>query len=773
MPNPLLLLYLTLICTLKRLLANNGLCAYIKSMWFYKFNLLLLTLFLLGGTAMMSRGQDDRPPLSPAEFHEQECRRIQQGLEDYSTTTERSTQADFDVTYYDLQFDFRNYTARVIYGSTTIVAKSLAPDLDQFVLDLCTNLIVDSVVCGGNQQSFNHTANTLTAFLDRTYIENETCSATIYYHGTPCNTNIYQSFSWYSRLVGVTVIPAIHTLSEPYGARDWWPSKNIPSDKADSARISITVADTLTGVSNGVLESVTPLPPSSATYTWFEKHPIASYLICANATNYRRYQDWFITQANDSIPIDNYVYPERYNLALASWNVLPAMMAFCTEMYGEYPFADEKYGHTMFNFSGAMEHQCNTSFGRSVTTGQHNYDYLSMHELAHQWWGDEVTLETWPDVWLNEGFACFSEAIWFEHLSGIDAYRNYMNNNLTVTDPSGPVYNPSALFSSNSVYHKGAWILHILRGVVRNDSLFYSMFPLYRSLYAYSNATTEEFLAAASTAYGFDVTPYLYSYLYKTNRPNFEVSYDSGYLDGDTVTVVRIRQTQTDPDTTFRTILDFAFSGTHDTTLTEENSQREEFYRYALGFSPTTLTIDPENWVLKQVTVAQLPPKILNSALDSALVGFPYSDTLVAIGGTHAYAWSLLSGDLPLGLTLSEDGILSGIPETYGSFQFSVLAVDSAEASDSAWLAIEITRPPVPTPWNLTARRIASNSLELRWGGSSPADSFRIYRSTLGDMSDTVLIATVAEKRYIDSILPDSSTSGNARFYFVIAIQNP
>jgi aminopeptidase N len=742
----------------------------------YQSQPLVLLIVLLFLTAIPAHGQDEDVPQSPAEFHEQEWKRVKEGLFDNADLDVRSSQADFDVTYYELNLDLRNYAGRILSGWVTITARSLAPDLSEFVLDLCSAFIVDSVVSGGATQAFTLSANTLTASLDRVYSIDETASLTVYYHGTPCNTNLYQSFTYYSRSVNGNIIPAIHTLSEPYGARDWWPSKNVPSDKADSARISLTVADTLTATSVGVLESMTLLPPSSKTFTWFEKHPISTYLISANATNYRYYQDWYVSQIGDSVPIDHYTYPERYNLALISWSALPQMMQFFAQVYGEYPFADEKYGHSMFNFSGGMEHQCNTSYGRAITNGNHVYDYIVAHELAHQWWGDAVTLDTWPDIWLNEGFATYSEALWFEHLGGPAQYRLYMTNNTSVSDPSGPVYNPSALFSSNSVYHKGAWILHILRGAIRNDSLFFAIYPHYAAENYYSTATTTQYLESASLIAGFDVDPYLHTYLYRTNRPRFQVSFASGFLDSDTLTLVRILQTQTDPDTTFRTRLDLAFGGSHDTTVLVENSEWEQWYRLPLGYTPTILTVDPDNWALKQVTMTAMPLTIINTQLDSGSYNGEYADTLVAVGGTSPFFWNLAAGELPAGMTLWEDGVLSGIPVVYGHFPVTFLVLDSVGSTDTLTLMLDVSAPPIPAPWNLTARMVAADLLELRWGGSSPADSFRIYRATLGDFSDTLCIATIAQKSFTDTLasrIPGDTISVPARYYYVIAIGNP
>ena len=715
------------------------------------------------------------PPANPREFHEQEWQRIVRGL---TTAPEESplasTQADYDALYYHLTIDVRAYSTHMIYGAVEIHARSLAESLDSLVLDLCSDLTVDSVIVGELIRPFLHNGHQLIVALDRIYGVSEVAVGTVYYHGTPCATNLFNSFDYYNRSVGSNAIPSIATLSEPYGARDWWPSKNLPQDKADSVRISIIVADTLTATSNGILESVVELAPDSRVFTWFEKHPIATYLVSLNATNYATFSDWYTALNGDSMPIVHYTYPERLNYAQTSWNVLPAMMDFCADTYGEFPFVDEKYGHTMFRVLGGMEHQCNTSYGRGITNGQHNYDYIVIHELAHQYFGDAVTLETWPDIWLNEGFASYSEALWIEHLSDFEAYRSYMltPGDLGVVDPSGPIYDPASLFNNNTVYHKGAWILHILRGVLRDDSLFFAIVRGYYQRHLYETANTQEFLACASDLAGFDITPYLWTYLYRTNRPHFTVSFGTGVLDGLPRTAARICQTQTDPDTTFQTRLDLEFSDPEDTTVSVINSQWNERYYFDLGWTPDELQVDPLDWVLKSVQSEELPVTVLNTALTAGFESLPYRDTLVAIGGDPPYAWSLLSGTLPPGIVLAANGVISGSSSAVGFFPFSLRVRDMSGISDSVAFTLEIGSSLV-APRELTVYRTALTDITLRWSPVAAADSYYVYRALLPDLSDATRIAVTALAKAQDQLPPSDPDVFIRRFYFVTAVNYP
>ena len=734
----------------------------------------IVVLLLLSLNALAELPQKDSAPLTPLEFHEQECARLKNLLAAEVTRPIASTQADYDALYYDLTLDFRGYYSHTIAGAVDILARSTAPDLSELVLDLCSTLIVDSALCEGTPQSHTSSNNLLHVSLDRTYGVGEMVQVRVVYHGTPCQTNVpYTSVQFYDRPVSSYTVPTEATLSEPFGARDWWPSKNVVADKADSVRVSIIVADTLTATSNGMLESVTTLPPSSRKFTWVERHPISTYLICANATNYTEYRDAYVTLAGDTMPIEHYPYPERLSRAQTSWSVLPAMMSFCAGLFGEYPFLDEKYGHTMFSFGGGMEHQTNTSFGRNITPGSHTYDYIVQHELVHQWYGDEVTLATWPNVWLNEGFATYGEALWFEHTGGFAAYRGYMTTtgNLAVTDPSGPVYNPSDLFNANTVYNKGAWVLHMLRGVVRNDSLFFAALREYRARHAYGNATTQEFLSDVSDVAGYDVTPYLYSYLYQTNRPLYTVSFGSAQVDGALRMVVRLRQTQTNPPATFRTRLDLRFSNGNDTLRTrmEDSLYQQRFY-VRPSFTPTALTVDPDDWVLKQVTSEPLPLTIMNDTLPSASVNAPYEEHLTALNGSLPLQWSAMDNTLPRGLRLSADGTLRGTPQQQGLFSIVLRVADNHAAVDKIVAVLQVFRELQP-PQNLVIYPLATNLMGLCWTAVADADSYRVYRADLSDSGVLQLMMATADTFATDTLVRFDPDSTSRRFYEVHAVR--
>lgn len=740
---------------------------------------LLAIIAIIGGGAAVAQiaGEDTTGLPNPRAFHEQEFERFRQvKLWDEPSAITR-TQSDFDVLYYELFLDLRAYSSHQISGNVIVQSRSLIDGFGEVILDLCSALTVDSVVSANSLCAFSQMNHLLTITLNQSYNTDEIFDVHVYYHGIPCQTNsLFTSILYYDRNVGGALIPSIGTLSEPIGARDWWPSKNDPADKADSVRVSLLVADTLTGTSNGMLESTVTVPPSSRVFTWVERHPISTYLVCANASNYVAYDDWYVSLNGDSMPITHYVFPERLVRAQSSWNTLPSMMSFCAGVFGEYPFLDEKYGHTMFSFLNVgMEHQTASSIGRNMANGQHTYDYVLVHELAHQWFGDDVTMETWRDVWLNEGFASYSEALWVEHLGGQGAYRDYMLNTtqLGVTDPSGPVYDPSALFNSNTVYHKGAWILHMLRGLIRDDSVFFSALRDYRQAHSYSNATTAEFLQEISVCAGFDVTPYLYNYLFLINRPHYVYSFGSGYVHGRSRTVVCLRQAQADPCVFFRNKLDIRLSNWQNTVTRRTDSDvSDPRFFFDLDFEPTQVALDPDDWVLKSVGSEMLPMTIISDTLRYGVVGSYYSDTLIVLDADGSFpVWSLNDGTPPPGLQLSENGVLEGVPGEVGDYHFRVYVSDDAGNSDKWW--IDVTIYPAPAaPQGLSIYPQDDGTVRLFWSPTA-ADSYRVYRSRDFEMIDPEWILTTTDTVAIDTLAPAVGDTSIRRFYHVTSLSGP
>jgi aminopeptidase N len=264
-----------------------------------------------------------------------------------------------------------------------------------------SQMYIDSTKSNGARVSFIWSNDIIRVFLNGTYNNHEPFNVTVYYHGHPLEGGL-QSFDWSSH--GSPSVPVISTLSEPYFAQAWWPCKDLPRDKADSADINITVRSDLIVASNGLLREVVN-HGTTKTYKWHEKYPITTYLIMLAATNYTIFSNWYHPIAGpDSMEVRYYVYPEYLSNAQALYPVTPSMIQFLANTFGEYPFVEEKYGMAHFTWGGAMEHQTCTSILYSWYS-----QWVILHELSHQWWGDYITCHNWHHIWLNEGFASYCE----------------------------------------------------------------------------------------------------------------------------------------------------------------------------------------------------------------------------------------------------------------------------------------------------------------------------------------------------------------------------
>lgn len=392
-----------------------------------------------------------------------------------------------------------------------------------------------------------------------------------------------------------------YTMAEPSDARFWMPCVDTPADKA-TAEIIVTVPAGYVAASNGRLLEATAGSGNTTVWHWKESHPIAPYLVSVTASRFTVSTLPFVRAAGDTVPVQYYVWPADSVECAAYLPAVCAMMGGLSALFGPYPF--DKYGMTAvvpFGYGG-MEHQTITTMNRYLKTDEK----VVVHELAHQWWGDLVTCETWKDVWLNESFATYAEALWEERKGGRSALRHYMHDALEhffygswqggPYDPEGQGFN---LFD-DVVYSKGAWILHTLRGVV-GDTAFFRILDRYRGLYAGSTATTEDLRAVTDTVAGRSMKWFFDEWVYGGGWPVYSSSFT---WSADTLSL-RLSQEQPPSWPTFTVPLQVrAKSATEDTVFTITPGGRVHVAKVYLSFAPTSLILDPDSLVLKQIVTA-------------------------------------------------------------------------------------------------------------------------------------------------------------------------
>jgi aminopeptidase N len=481
----------------------------------------------------------------------------------------------------------RFITGRVaLYILTTAAANT-------FTFDLSNSLVVDSVLFRGNRTTYTHNSNgsvSVTSGINLPAAQRD--SVVFYYHGVPGNTGFG---SFIQDMHSGT--PVIWTLSEPYGAKEWWPCRNGLDDKVDSIDIAIVHPAQYTASSNGVQLGRTT--NGSVAVTRFKhRYPVATYLVAFAVTNYVTFAEQ-VNTGTVNLPVITRVYPESLaDFQAQSYIVLDALQLY-SQQFGEYPFKNEQYGQTQFGWGGGMEHQTN-SFVVSPDR------LLMVHELAHQWFGDKITTGSWQDLWLNEGFATYCSLLYHEWrippATMRDLYRQYRDN--VTSQPGGSVrvsdtLDVNRLFNGRLTYDKGAYLLHMLRWTI-GDSAFF------RGMKAYATDPQLQ--------YGFTRTPVFKRHMETAGNRNLDYFFDQWYAgegfpgfnvewtqNANNWARIRVRQTASLPSVTsfFQVPLEITFRNAQQARKVRLDctTNDQEFWA-EVGFVADTVLVDEDYHLL-------------------------------------------------------------------------------------------------------------------------------------------------------------------------------
>jgi len=674
-------------------------------------------------------GLSQQDYITPSQFHQFEANlkaeRLKDAWETYNQIQRASLydMAEYDVTHYKLEMEIDLVDEYVDSASLTMTARSLIEGLETIELDFVdsiidpvwypdvVNLSIDSVYTSSGQLLFSHENNKVVIELDQAYNTDEEFTITVRYHGHPFATYGYVSgpikflgrglaFGYQNHYFDPSsTIPVAYTDCQPYDSRRWWPCKDSPGDKADSMDIIITVDNPYYCATNGRLVRITELQgsPGRQTFEYKMSYPIYTSVVALAISEYAIWTDWyFYNDHNDSMPIVNHVYPYFLEEAQATWDITPQCMEIYADAFGEYPFINDKYGHSQYENFG-MEHQTCTAM--PSIEWAHSTEYLIIHEMAHMWWGDMITCDKWHDVWLNEGLGTYSEAIYYEGLYGINAYHSHMASLEYFGDRSVYVYDTT--YANNVfnivVYHKGAWVMHMLRGVL-GDELFLNMLRAYGdSEFKYGTITTEEFVNFCNNFTGLNLDEFFDDWVYGIMYPVYAKTtfVEPDLSNGLYWTCLNLAQTQTYGPDVYEMPVDLRFySGTDvilDTTVTN-NLQFQRFVFKTVA-EPDSIAIDPDNWILNSSFDMSWSYHLLPLPLDTADQYAGYQDTIICRGGSESNQFQIVSGALPVGLTLNvETGEIMGIAEEFGEFSFVVKSDDNYSSySDEFEFKIYVT----------------------------------------------------------------------------------
>lgn len=504
----------------------------------------------------------------------------------------------YDVVFHHLNLAVER-TSTAISGSVRTIAVAREP-IDTFAFQLYRTYTIDSII-GAQSYTFSKDSDVVYVPLERIYQPNEKIDISIYYRGTAPAAQSAAIGAGFSNRASPTYGNRITwSLSQPYSAYEWWPCKQSLQDKIDSIKVYVTTDTSNKVGSNGLLKRIVPATTGKHRYEWESNYPISYYLISIAVGQYTEYSYYAKpTQLpNDSILVQNYLYNQlAFTNNKASIEATVPQLEMFSDKFGLYPFYKEKYGHSMAPFSGGMEHQTMT------TQGVFPYDIVA-HELAHQWFGDQVTCATWSDIWLNEGFATYGEYIAEEFLRTDQDRRDKLaeiqnaarntDNSVWVNDTT----DVSRIFNSNSTYQKGAAIVHVLRYQFNNDSIFFAMLRAYQNRYSMKTADIQQFKTVAEEFYGADLTDYFDQWYFGKGYPVYAARWNQI---GNTL-VLSLSQTNGRPAATTRftsAVPVTLKTTTGDTTIRVQPTNVNDTFSLNITRTINTLEVDPQNWILK------------------------------------------------------------------------------------------------------------------------------------------------------------------------------
>ena len=518
---------------------------------------------------------------------------VQLALKGQSVFTDynKLNQKNLDILHYDLNFNLFP-KKNEIKASCTILVKINELKSNKIVLNFYDNMEIEKVLLNNIKAPFSRDSKHL--FISKNDITKDTVSIYIQYSGTPKSLG-FGSFN-FKRFKKE---PVVYTLSEPIFASTWFPCNDIPIDKA-TADIKITNDSSFVSVSNGKLVDIVS-SGGKKTYHWKTVYPISTYLISIFSADYDHFSQKYISlNKQDTMNIEYFSFPEHTKLAKVDFSVNLKVLKYFSSLFGEYPFIKEKYGVAEFLWSlGAMENQTITGIGANFIGGRKFFNDIYIHELAHQWWGDAVTLKTWKDIWLNEGFATYSEALYFEHESGKDALISTLMSKFGEFEGK-TLYNPGIKLFDKIVYNKGAWVLHMLRREIGEEQ-FFQVLRNYYETFKYKNASTEDFKQICENVSQKDLNYFFDQWVYKGKgilKVDYSLESDS-LSDNRFVNKLHITQVQSGYDV-YNFPLDIKFRMQNGESFTKQYRIKTKDTILALNSNSLVWDVvpDPGSWLL-------------------------------------------------------------------------------------------------------------------------------------------------------------------------------
>ncbi len=524
---------------------------------------------------------------------------------------------DYDVKHVFMKLSMNNLNTAMT-GNVTTKATVVASSMNAYVFELNAAVIIDSVFVNGQLLPASGTGVVRTVSLPNAFTQNTAFTSRIVYHGQVTGGGGFFAKGIRTQTSPTWGASVTYTLSESYASRDWWPCKQSLTDKIDSADMWITVPDNCKAGSNGLLQNVTSLPNSKDRYEWKTTYPIDYYLLSAAVSTYTDYSFKIaLPGVADSLLYQNYIYDNPQTLPFWKDEIdsVAGMIQYLSTLFGTYPFYKEKYGHSMAPLGGGIEHQTMTTLGTLGTT-------LTVHELGHQWFGDHVTCGTWSDIWLNEGFASYIEYLYVDHFRSANAAFNYMADvhDNVLSEPDGSVYvidttDENRIFDARLSYDKGSAVIHTLRFLVDNDSLFFAMLRGYQSQFAFSTATTAQFNQYCSAFIGKSLDTFINQWILGEGYP----VYNAAWAQSGNDVFIRLNETTTANIPFFFSPIEIKLTGAQGDTIVRLNHMAQgQVFNVQWSKPVAQIAIDPNNWLLNKVSGISNDPTLDVTSISAA-----------------------------------------------------------------------------------------------------------------------------------------------------------
>lgn len=545
----------------------------------------------------------------------EDCAYIKESKKDLhgvkSLTAIEEVQANkYDVHFYQLDLAMTNLNTSVS-GTAAIHATSLEI-LDSVVFELFPTLTISEIRLNGIITPYNRTNSVLKIPINAP--ANFSFIVEVDYGGIPPNpgTNPFGGSGVTSSYVAAIANRVTWTVSCPFLAHEWFPCKQILRDKADSCAVNITAPSTCKVGSNGLLENVIDLGNGTTRYEWKHRAPILYYLIFASIAPYVEYNLYAHPAQipGDSVLIQNYVYGSAATLpaVLAQCDLLPDFVELFSDIFGLYPFHEEKYGHCFAPLGGGMEHQTMTTIGVSDKR-------ITAHELGHEWWGDDVGIASFSDVWLSEGFATYSEYVMYENRYPAERAALLNGWHGTVKGSAGgsvwftDTLNISRIYNSRLTYKKGGSIIHTLRHIVNNDALFFQTLRDFQFQFHDSVAVGLDVKNTFEMSTGIDLTNFFEEWYFGEGFPTYSARWNTNGND----LILEVSHTSSMPSVTptFTNPLEVSFSrnGLSDTTMRFDiNANTNQFFIQNVGEITSLNSFDPNNWIINNNGMISFDP---------------------------------------------------------------------------------------------------------------------------------------------------------------------